>query len=214
MCGLVSHQFPRSAYELGFKLMRPYGLLVDRVSRDVEWLRATVAGCVTQKSISCPPLPSPPIPLTIRVCMHVDCTYVYVCIVNSTAAADSFSGRLLEVFDAVQKEGVAQPAALGLLRSDYMLDQYTNQLLQVELNTISASFGPLCQKVAKVHAHVLARFLDKKPGLAKFMATEADGDTTSWMQVNGHARLPTTTAVQGIASGLAAAHKLAGKPDG
>lgn len=50
---------------------------------------------------------------------------------------------------------VAQPHSLGLLRSDYMLNRgdsssRSHALLQVELNTISSSFGPLAQKVGEL----------------------------------------------------------------
>ena len=98
----------------------------------------------------------------------------------STAAADEFSGHLLDILKRVHAEGVAQvrhhavhfvasamahshfrlwapqPHSLGLLRSDYMLNRgdgsaRSHALLQVELNTISSSFGPLAQKVGDLH---------------------------------------------------------------
>jgi glutathione synthase len=44
-----------------------------------------------------------------------------------------------------------QEIRLGLHRSDYMLDEQTKFLLQIELNTISASFPGLGCRVSELH---------------------------------------------------------------
>jgi glutathione synthase len=56
----------------------------------------------------------------------------------------------MNILDIVEKEGGQQEVALGVLRSDYMLHEpggAMRGLLQVELNTISSSFGSLGTKV-------------------------------------------------------------------
>jgi len=40
---------------------------------------------------------------------------------------------------------------LGLHRSDYMLDEQTKSLLQIELNTISSSFAGFSSLVTQLH---------------------------------------------------------------
>lgn len=44
---------------------------------------------------------------------------------------------------------------LGLHRSDYMLDEHTKSLLQIELNTISSSFAGLGSLVTELHRYVM-----------------------------------------------------------
>lgn len=46
-----------------------------------------------------------------------------------------------------------QRFALGLHRSDYMLDMPTGRLLQVEINTISSSFVGLGPRVSSLHKY-------------------------------------------------------------
>ncbi|RHY89191.1 hypothetical protein DYB35_008137 [Aphanomyces astaci] len=77
-------------------------------------------------------------------------------------AEDAFTRRLVELSKAVQKEGVVQTAALGIHRSDYMLhDDPSNatspQILQVELNTIAASFACMSSLASDLHRYFLAR---------------------------------------------------------
>ena len=58
----------------------------------------------------------------------------------------------------MQREGTTQKARLSVLRSDYMLhdtaDGGAARLLQVELNTIAASFGCLSTRVSELHTHL------------------------------------------------------------
>lgn len=57
----------------------------------------------------------------------------------------------MNIYRNILKDGVIQPIILGLHRSDYMLHSVENDpraLMQVELNTIAASFGALSSKVS------------------------------------------------------------------
>ncbi|KAL0382727.1 UNVERIFIED_CONTAM: Glutathione synthetase, chloroplastic [Sesamum calycinum] len=55
-------------------------------------------------------------------------------------------------------ELVDREIRLGLHRSDYMLDEQTNLLLQIELNTISSSFPGLSCLVSELHRSLLHQF--------------------------------------------------------
>ncbi|CEG46252.1 glutathione synthetase [Plasmopara halstedii] len=49
---LLPMQFPRTHFEHGVKLSALYGRLVDRISRDVDWLHSCVQGVVTEDAFT------------------------------------------------------------------------------------------------------------------------------------------------------------------
>jgi glutathione synthase len=71
-------------------------------------------------------------------------------------SSDPFTARLVGLMDACPPQ--PQVARLGLLRSDYMVDGPSRRLLQVEVNTIAASFGCASAKASALHAYLLHRF--------------------------------------------------------
>lgn len=75
-----------------------------------------------------------------------------------TRKADSFTARIMDIYDKVLAEGITQDIQLGLHRSDYMLDMATGALLQVEMNTISSSFAGLGAVTSKLHRYLIGRF--------------------------------------------------------
>lgn len=82
---------------------------------------------------------------------------------DSVVAEDAFTARLLELSKLVHKEGIRQKAYLGIHRSDYMLHEPqadipndSQRLLQVELNTISSSFGCISSLTSQLHRYVTA----------------------------------------------------------
>uniref|UniRef100_A0A1D5R0E7 Glutathione synthetase n=1 Tax=Macaca mulatta TaxID=9544 RepID=A0A1D5R0E7_MACMU len=78
---------------------------------------------------------------------------------SSTIKQDDFTARLFDIHKQVLKEGIAQTVFLGLNRSDYMFQRSTDgspALKQIEINTISASFGGLASRTPAVHRHVLS----------------------------------------------------------
>lgn len=103
---------------------------------------------------------------------------------SSTIEVDDFTARLFRIHQQILKEGRSQSIALGLNRSDYMLDQRDNRspsLKQIEINTFAASFGGLSSRTPDVHRHILKvagrleeckRILDNNPaaGLARAIA--------------------------------------------
>ena len=77
---------------------------------------------------------------------------------GSVIQVDDFQKALWDIYTAVRKEDAVQKLHLGLFRSDYLLHEDPEQGLQikqVELNTISSSFGALCTRVADMHRCVL-----------------------------------------------------------
>jgi hypothetical protein len=71
-----------------------------------------------------------------------------------TAENDEFTGKLLQIYKSIRSAGIACPITLGLHRSDYMLHSVEDdprQLMQVEMNTIAASFGSLSSKISTMH---------------------------------------------------------------
>ncbi|GAM19411.1 hypothetical protein SAMD00019534_025860 [Acytostelium subglobosum LB1] len=77
---------------------------------------------------------------------------------------DTFTQLLLDIHRKVNAEGVRQQIELGLFRSDYMLHQPGDstedsgewRFYQVELNTISSSFGSLSSKVSELHKYLIS----------------------------------------------------------
>lgn len=69
----------------------------------------------------------------------------------STSDKD-FTGRLLECYERALANGIPQPVSLALIRSDYMYDEESAVIKQVEFNTVSVSFGGLSPKVGQLHS--------------------------------------------------------------
>ncbi|OAX32041.1 glutathione synthase, partial [Rhizopogon vinicolor AM-OR11-026] len=111
--------------------------------------------------------------------------------------ADEFTGTLWRGWKNIREHGVVQPLHLGLFRSDYLLhdvgDRLGLSLKQVEFNTISSSFGPLSERAAAMHRHILAStsYLSASP----YLTAE---------------NFPENSTSSGLAEGLAKAHNAYG----
>ncbi|GAB2228926.1 hypothetical protein Droror1_Dr00023060 [Drosera rotundifolia] len=77
---------------------------------------------------------------------------------SRTKKVDEFTSRLLDIHSKMIEINKIEEIRLGLHRSDYMLDVQTNQLLQVEFNTISSSFPGLSCLVSKLHRNLLHHY--------------------------------------------------------
>ncbi|PWN54140.1 glutathione synthase [Violaceomyces palustris] len=117
---------------------------------------------------------------------------------GSVAKVDEFQAELWKIYQQVHDEGSEQKLHLGLFRSDYLMHQEEGGqgkgevgLKQVEFNTISSSFGPLCTKVNELHRHLAL--------------------TTSFYNagkgVLDQSNLPQNEALRILSDGLAAGHK-------
>ncbi|KAK4596045.1 hypothetical protein RGQ29_014215 [Quercus rubra] len=74
---------------------------------------------------------------------------------SRTKKADSFTSRLLDIHSKMLEINKKEEIRLGLHRSDYMLDEKTKLLLQIELNTISSSFPGLSCLVNELQRSLL-----------------------------------------------------------
>ncbi|KAL0340667.1 UNVERIFIED_CONTAM: Glutathione synthetase, chloroplastic [Sesamum radiatum] len=77
---------------------------------------------------------------------------------SRTKKVDVFTSRLLDIHAKMTDMDKKEEIRLGLHRSDYMLDEQTNLLLQIELNTISSSFPGLSCLVSELHRSLLHQF--------------------------------------------------------
>ncbi|XP_042014000.1 glutathione synthetase, chloroplastic-like [Salvia splendens] len=75
-----------------------------------------------------------------------------------TKKVDAFTSRLLDIHAKMLDMNKKEDIRLGLHRSDYMVDENTNLLLQIELNTISSSFAGLSCLVSDLHRSLLHQF--------------------------------------------------------
>ncbi|XP_022739963.1 glutathione synthetase, chloroplastic-like [Durio zibethinus] len=74
---------------------------------------------------------------------------------SRTKKVDAFTSRLLDIHSKMIEMNKKEEIRLGLHRSDYMLDEKTKLLLQIELNTISSSFPGLGCLVTDLHRTLL-----------------------------------------------------------
>ncbi|KAK3136676.1 hypothetical protein QOZ80_5BG0440820 [Eleusine coracana subsp. coracana] len=77
---------------------------------------------------------------------------------SKTSEVDDFTSRLLEIHKKMMLINKEENIRLGLHRSDYMLDSETSSLLQIELNTISASFSGLGPVVSELHRTLINQY--------------------------------------------------------
>lgn len=70
---------------------------------------------------------------------------------------DDFTNNLYSIYESVLKTGRAQKTSLGLFRSDYMLDDRSQRLLQIEMNAISVSFAGLTPALTELHKANLSK---------------------------------------------------------
>uniref|UniRef100_A0A061S7Y8 Glutathione synthetase n=1 Tax=Tetraselmis sp. GSL018 TaxID=582737 RepID=A0A061S7Y8_9CHLO len=71
------------------------------------------------------------------------------------AAEDEFTAQLLRLSSELGPR--CEDRVLAINRSDYMLDEPSGRMLQVELNTIASSFGCLSNLVGNMHQYITSR---------------------------------------------------------
>ncbi|KAF5206216.1 Glutathione synthetase protein [Thalictrum thalictroides] len=77
---------------------------------------------------------------------------------SRTKKVDAFTSRLLDIHSKMLETNKKEEIRLGLHRSDYMLDAQSQDILQIELNTISCSFPGLSCLVSELHRHLLSHY--------------------------------------------------------
>lgn len=103
-----------------------------------------------------------------------DTAFLYE-VLGGVAGSDEFTANLIRISKVVNSApgGLRQKIALAFNRSDYMLNESDGRMLQVELNTISASFGALSTQLTKMH-----RFLQSRFGVAEGLVLPKNEVTT------------------------------------
>ncbi|KAJ4877686.1 hypothetical protein Rs2_42704 [Raphanus sativus] len=109
---------------------------------------------------------------------------------SRTKKADVFTSRLLDIHSKMLESNKREDIRLGLHRSDYMLDEQTKSLLQIEMNTISCSFpgfGPLVtklhQSLLRSHGDHLGLDSERVPRNASTIQF-ADAMAKAWLEYN------------------------------
>eukprot|EP00762_Andalucia_godoyi_P005711 ANDGO_06470.mRNA.1 Glutathione synthetase len=116
---------PRSEYERAVKMAPAWSILVDRISRDHDFIKRSLEQVVKY---------------------------------------DDFTARLLSLLSEKSPQRVQSEVRCGIHRSDYMLDHPTQKLQQIEINTISASFGALSSQHASFMKFLLQKYIGKDAG--------------------------------------------------
>ena len=132
--------------------------------------------------------------------------------VRTTVGHDPFTRRLLELFEAVSKEGITQPLALSLNRSDYMIDAPPGastdkwRALQVELNTVSVSFPSLAARMTELHRHSMRRLASDISAAERAELSAGRPALDAAFTLADPPCLPTNGSVSGVAAAIAKAH--------
>ncbi|KAH9688729.1 glutathione synthetase [Citrus sinensis] len=109
---------------------------------------------------------------------------------SRTKKVDPFTSRLLDIHSKMLELNKKEDIRLGLHRSDYMLDEQTKSLLQIEVNTISSSFSGLSCLVSELHRSLIIHYgerlgLDSKkvPGNSAVIQF-AEAMAKAWTEYN------------------------------
>ncbi|GAB5372444.1 hypothetical protein AAMO2058_001665900 [Amorphochlora amoebiformis] len=127
-CTLIPAPLPKQAFEGALNASSLFSKLIDKIARHPTYLET---------------------------------------ILTEVGENDAYTKKLLEILALDRKMGEKkQNVTLGLFRSDYMLQEAegkdskfpVSRFLQVENNTIAASFGCLSTRVAEMHRFLVDRF--------------------------------------------------------
>ncbi|KAL6643659.1 hypothetical protein ACP70R_018425 [Stipagrostis hirtigluma subsp. patula] len=138
---------------------------------------------------------------------------------SKTRQVDDFTSRLLEIHRKMMAINKEENIRIGLHRSDYMLDSETSSLLQIELNTIAASFPGLGSLVSELHSgktdrtFVMAKGIKKMPSHSFLILIHPWGEAFSGTLISQYGKLlsldpkrvPTNAASRQFAEALAIA---------
>ena len=136
-----------------------------------------------------------------------------LCSSHRLIEVDDFLAQMWKIHLSVKEEGYAHEFALGMFRSDYMLDAPAESsapsLKQVEFNTISSSFGGLASLVTELHTE-LATFPTPDQPLAypphPLFSQQKQPERTPSRPLQSAGVPPPNSAVPTLAASLAAAH--------
>ncbi|CAL5380886.1 unnamed protein product [Camellia sinensis] len=125
---------------------------------------------------------------------------------SRTKKADTFTSRLLDIHSKMLESGKKEEIRLGLHRSDYMLDEQTKLLLQIELNTISSSFPGLSCLVSELHRVTNGMILNCAQKIVSCLSWSILNQYKEHLGLDSR-RIPGNTAVSQFAEALTKAWK-------
>jgi glutathione synthase len=131
---LLPNAYPRSAFQRAVFLAPHFNVLVDRISRDADFLRETLGGSVAAAD-----------PFTAQLLRLYNRIYTGA---QANAAACSADRLGIQRSDYMLHKS---PSFATSSEPNY-------EIKQVELNTIASSFGGLSCQVAQLHAYLIGRF--------------------------------------------------------
>jgi len=178
---LLPNPFPRKAFEHCNEVQPIINELIDKMSRDRSFLLDTLA---------------------------------------STGKADPFTQRLMDIYAKVPEQTVTSGLQFGIFRSDYMLNtgeeaehtrrggESANFPLQIEFNTIAASFGCLSHKVAELHRHILQRNADRDEMTTLLHEAKIEEAIVRKGAIEIAKAIPENPSLHTLAASLADAHKM------
>jgi len=177
---LLPNVFPGESYSNAVSLAPHFNLLVDRISRDGDFLQETLGGegGVTSRD-----------------------GYTKLLL-------DMYREIYMEKDDAGKFARTA--GRLGILRSDYMLHRNDDEsggayeLKQVELNTIASSFAGLSSNVAGLHQMLTKRFPNEIQDWIDASRDRVMGDDTTGGHTGG---VPNNTALTCLPEAMTVAHR-------
>lgn len=129
---------------------------------------------------------------------------------QGVAKVDYFTSRLLGILATVSDKVLLNCVNLGVHRSDYMLngnDDGSETLLQIEINTISSSFGCLSNRVGDLHRFLLQRNADS-PKMIDYMRASSPEFSGDLLQAAES--IPENPTYRCVALGISIAHILYG----
>ncbi|BAT88045.1 hypothetical protein VIGAN_05148100 [Vigna angularis var. angularis] len=77
---------------------------------------------------------------------------------SRTKHADEFTSRLLDIHSQMLQINKTEDIRLAIMRSDYMVDDKTKSLLQIEMNTISTSFALIGCLMTGLHKSLISQY--------------------------------------------------------
>ena len=135
---LLPNAYPAPAFAKAQTLATPLNLLVDRISRDANFLQTTLGGSVAEAD-----------PFTAKLLELYQSIYVN----DATASKSAKSADRLGI----------HRSDYMLHQSQQSDDDDSYGIQQVELNTIAASFGGLSCQVAQLHSYLLQLQMMQQP---------------------------------------------------
>ncbi len=128
---LLPNAYPRHAFQQALDVAPAFNELVDRVSRDAEFLQSTLGGGVSSMD-----------PYTAKILQLYQ--QVYVNDINPSSPA-----KIADRLGIHRSDYMLHSAKPG---------EESYELKQVELNTIAASFAGLSCKIARLQQYLTSRF--------------------------------------------------------